>query len=260
MIQAQTLRPQVRPVALGSLTFVVLGVAWEAAARAHVINTVLLSSPSAIAAALAGQIRSGALLRNLEVSSIEFAAGFAVSALIGLAAGVAIGWYRPLSHALGPPIWLSYNAPFVALSPLFILALGLGTRTVIVIVVLIAVVPIIMNTAAGVRNVDPVLVRAARSFGAGDVQLFRKVVLPASVPLVMAGLRLGVGRALVGVIVGEFFGGNAGLGYSITYYGGVLQTDNMMVGVVVTAAIGVLLTVGSTRLERRLDAWRGAEA
>ncbi len=247
----------VRPALLGALPFAVLVVVWEVLARSHVLNRVLVSSPSLIVAALAKQLSNGTIQRDLAASAVEFAIGFGLSVVVGVLVGVVMGWYRPLSHALAPPLWLSYNAPFFALSPLLVVLLGLGTPTVVAITFLITVVPIVVNTAAGVRNVDHILVRAARSFGATDLQIFRKVALPASVPYLMAGLRLGVGRALVGVIAGEFFGGKTGLGYSISYFAGTLQTDNMMVSVVIAAMIGVFLTQGANRLERWLDAWRG---
>jgi ABC-type nitrate/sulfonate/bicarbonate transport system permease component len=246
-----------RPVTLGALPFLILVVIWELLARAHILNRVLLSSPTLIGAAFVKQLHSGTIQRDLTASAIEFAIGFGLSVVVGITVGVVMGWYRPFSYALAPPLWLSYNAPFFALSPLLVVLLGLGTPTVVTVVFLITVVPIVANAAVGVRNVDRTLVRAARSFGATDLQIFRKVALPASVPYVMAGLRLGVGRALVGVIAGEFFGGKAGLGYSISYFAGTLQTDNMMVSVVITAVIGVLLTQGANRLERWLDAWRG---
>jgi NitT/TauT family transport system permease protein len=104
--------------------------------------------------------------------------------------------------------------------------------------------------------VDAKLVQAARSFGATDRQLFTKIVLPASLPFVMSGLRLGLGRGLVGVVVGEFFVGDKGLGYSVAYYAGLLRTTDMIVQVVVIGAIGVLLTTLLSVLERRIDAWR----
>jgi len=107
-----------------------------------------------------------------------------------------------------------------------------------------------------VLDLDRTLVRTAQAFGASDGELFRKVVLPASLPLVMAGMRLAIGRALIGVAVGELFAGTAGLGWSISYYGGLLKTTDMLASVIVVGLIGVLLSVLASALEHRLDSWR----
>lgn len=245
-----------RPLLLGIASFTFIGACWQLLTAVGVLDPFLASSPSRVAGALVEQARSGMLWRNLSVSLTELGIGFGLAALVGVVSGTLIGWYRDAEYALDPFIWLGYSAPLVALYPVFILTLGLGKPTVIAITYLLAVFPIVVNTARGVRNLDPKLLQAARSFGASDGQVFRKLALPASVPIVMAGLRLGVGRALVGVVVGELFGGNAGLGYSIAYFGGLLQTTNMIASVVVIGALGVLLTQSLSLIESRLDAWR----
>jgi len=109
---------------------------------------------------------------------------------------------------------------------------------------------------SGIKNVDPGILRAAQSFGARRHDLVWKVILPASVPMVVAGLRLGIGRALMGVVIAELFGATAGLGFSIAYYAGLLQTANMLASLVVIVALGVLCTQALAALEARLDSWR----
>jgi ABC-type nitrate/sulfonate/bicarbonate transport system permease component len=245
-----------RPVVFGTISFAVLIAAWQLIVELELVDPFLVSSPTQVLSALGDQIDSGVLLDNLKVSAYELAIGFGLATLLGVTGGVLMGWYETLNDALDPFVWLGYASPLVALYPVFLLIFGLGSPTVIAIAVLLAVFPILINTRSGGREVDAKLIQAARSFGATDRQMFTKVVLPASLPLVMAGLRLGIGRALVGVVVGEFFVGDEGLGYSIAYYAGLLRTTDMIVAVVVIGALGVLLTQLLSLLERRIDAWR----
>lgn len=245
-----------RSVLLGALSFAVLLALWQVLASAGVLNEFLVSSPAHVASALADQAKSGVLWRNLRTSAIELVIGMALSIAVGIPVGLVIGRYRRVALAAEPLVWLQYSTPIISLYPIFTLMFGLGARAVVAMTFLLTVSPIVINTARGVRNVDARLIRAARSFGARDRQLFAKVILPASLPLVMAGLRLAVGRALVGVAVGELFAGTSGLGWSVSYYGGVLKTTDMLASVIVIGALGVLLTSAVSALERRLDSWR----
>jgi NitT/TauT family transport system permease protein len=249
-------RISLRPLLLGATSFLVLLVGWQLIVEWGLVDGFLVGSPTKVADSLSEQLSSGVLLQNLKISAIELAVGFAIATVLGVGLGILMGWYDTLNDAFDPFVWLGYASPLVALYPVFLLIFGLGTPTVIAIAVLLAVFPILINTRSGVHEVDPKLIQAARSFGATDRQLFRKVVLPASLPLVMAGLRLGIGRALVGVVVGEFFVGDKGLGYSIAYYAGLLRTTDMIAAVVVIGVLGVLLTQILSVLERRIDAWR----
>jgi NitT/TauT family transport system permease protein len=245
-----------RPLLLGTTSFVVLIAAWQLIVDVGLVDGFLVGSPTKVASALGDQISSGVLFDQLKVSAYELAIGFGLATVLGVTGGVLMGWYGALNDAFDPFVWLGYASPLVAMYPVFLLIFGLGAPTVIAIAVLLAVFPILINTRSGVREVDARLIQAARSFGATDRQMFRKVVLPASMPLVMAGLRLGIGRALVGVVVGEFFVGDKGLGYSVAYYAGLLRTTDMIVEVVVIGALGVLLTQLLSLLERRIDSWR----
>ena len=250
------MRTSRRAVIFGATSFLVLAIGWQLLGSLGLVDQFLISSPIDVVGAMGDQLSNGVLLRNLKASLIELAVGFGIATVLGIGLGVVMGWYRRLDDAFDPFVWLGYSAPLVALYPVFLLIFGLGAPTVIAIAVLLAVFPILINTRSGVRNVDPRLVQAARSFGARDRQLFTKVVLPASLPLTMAGLRLGIGRAMVGVVVGEFFVGDVGLGYAIAYYGGLLRTNDMLAAVVVIAVLGVALTTLIGLIERRLDAWR----
>jgi len=245
-----------KPILLGVLSFTVILLAWEAAVRAGWLNPFFTSQPTAIAAALAREARSGELARSTSVSLREFGAGFGLAIVVGLSLGVVAGWFRTVEYALDPFIWFIYSAPLIAFYPLFVLWLGLGTHTVIAISFLLSVTPITVNTAAGIRTLSPTLLLAARSFGARPHDVLWKVALPASVPMMVAGLRLGVGRALTGVVIAELFVPSGGLGSSIAYNAGLLRTTNMLASLMVIVVLGVICTQGLTAIEARFDSWR----
>jgi NitT/TauT family transport system permease protein len=244
------------PVLLGGGFIVVIAALWQIAATLEIINPFLTSSPTLIAHALVEQATSGSLLSSVGVSAVELCAGFGMAAVAGVAVGLLMGRYRYVEFAVEPYVWLLYSAPIVALFPLLVLAFGLGRPAVTAITFLMAVVPVVINASQAVRNVDRKLVDAAASFGAGESALLVKVILPASVPTVMAGLRLGLGRAMVGVVIGEFFAGDGGIGYNISYYAGHLGTTDVLASVVVVIAAGLLLNALAGRLERMADSWR----
>jgi NitT/TauT family transport system permease protein len=197
-------------ILLGLLSFVIILLAWEAAVRLGWLNPFITSRPSRIFVELIAEARSGELLRNAGVSLAEFAVGFGASVLVGFVLGVVAGWYRIVEYVLDPFIWFLYSAPLVAFYPIFVIWFGLGTYTVIAISFLLAFTPVMVNTIAGIKSVNPGILLAARSFGARPRDVLWKVALPASVPMIVAGLRLGLGRALTGVIIGELFASGTG--------------------------------------------------
>ncbi|MEV6904698.1 ABC transporter permease [Amycolatopsis sp. NPDC051372] len=244
------------PIVLGGGFLVLVAILWQIAVWAGLVNPFLTSSPVLIAGSLGDQIGSGLLLRSLGTSALELVIGFAMAAVVGVVMGLLMGRYRYVDYVVEPYVWLLYSAPIIALFPLLVLMFGLGSPTVVAITFLMSVIPVIVNSAQGVRNVDPKLIRTAVSFGAGETALLRKVILPASVPTVMAGLRLGVGRGLVGVVVGEFFAGDGGIGYNISFFAGHLGTTEVLASVFVVIVAGVLLNVGARKLESLADSWR----
>jgi NitT/TauT family transport system permease protein len=229
------------PVLLGGGFLVAVAAIWQLAVSLGLVNSFLTSSPQLIGQSLVEQATSGLLLRSIGTSALELLVGFVAAGVVGVVLGLVMGRYRYVEYAL---------------FPLLVLVLGLGSPTVIAITFLMAVVPVIVNSMQGVRNVDPKLVQAARSFGASEAALLRKVILPASIPTIMAGLRLGIGRALVGVVVGEFFAGDGGIGYNISYFAGHLGTTDVLASVLVVVVAGVALNLLARRLEGLADAWR----
>lgn len=247
---------RVRPFWLGLLGIVAFLTLWELVAQAGLLNPVVVSSPSRIAAAFAGQAGSGQLFGDFVVSFTELVIGFSLSLVVGVAVGVAMGLSRTTEYALDPFVWFLYSTPLIALYPLIVIWFGFGFTTVVAITFLLTVVPLAVNTLAGVRSVDPSLVRAVRAFGGTASDVVFKAVLPSSLPLVLAGVRIGLGRALIGVVLGEMFSANAGLGFRMTSYGAHLKTADVFVPLTIFIVIGVVLTQLTTLLEDRLLAWK----
>ena len=247
---------RVEEIVLGVLGIVLLFGSWEMAARAGWLNPIIVSSPSAIAQAFARQWQSGDLLDDLTISLGEFAIGFSMSLVVGLVLGVAMGMSRWVEYCIDPFIWFLYASPLIAVYPLMIVWLGFGSATVIAITFLLTFVTIAVNTLAGVRSVDPQLIRVVRAFGGSQLDVITKVVLPASMPLVLAGVRIGLGRALIGVILGEMFSANGGLGHHISFYGAHLKTADLFVPLLTVICIGIVTTRICAVFERWFLAWR----
>lgn len=240
---------------LGLCGFVPLLLLWQIGGMVLADKT-FISSPTEVAAAAYGQIASGQLLSDFLASMSELIPGFALAIAVGVPLGMAIGRRRFLEYALDPYIWFFYSAPIIAFYPLLIMWFGLGKRTVIVLTFTFAFFPIVSNAITGVQEVDRILVRAARAFGASRRQCMWLVIFPAALPAITAGLRLGIGRALIGTVVGEFFGANAGLGYRIAFYGTEMDIGNMFVPVVVVMIVGVLLLQLLQWAENSIARWR----
>jgi NitT/TauT family transport system permease protein len=251
-----TVNSKASPVLLGVASFAVILLLWEAVVRLGWANPFFISEPSAIALSLIQAARSGELRHNLAVSLGEFAVGYGASVVVGVLAGALAGRFRIVEYILDPFLWFLYSAPLIAFYPIFVIWFGLGVPTVIAITFLLSVTQIAASTLSGIQNVNPGLIRAARSFGATERDLLWKVVLPASVPTMIAGLRLGIGRALMGVVVAELFGATAGLGFSIAYYGGLLKTTNMLASLIVIVVLGVVCTQALSAVEAQFDSWR----
>lgn len=228
---------------------------WEFVGRVLVKNSLFLATPWQTALALVQLWQEGVLQHHSWVSGQEFVIGFAIAVALGIPIGLATAASQRTAAAVNP--WVSglYATPIIALAPLVILWFGIGIWSKVVVVISLVIFPVIINTEAGVRNADRQLVEAVRSFGASQMQIFLKVSLPCALPFILAGLRLGVGRGLIGVVVGELFGARAGLGYLIIQSAEVFNMPRLFAGVVVLAAIGIVLTAAFQALERRLVPW-----
>lgn len=199
---------------------------------------------------------SGEIWNDLYVSGVEFLWGFLLSAVVAVPFGIAVGWYKRMSYIFDPFINAMNATPRVALLPLVIIWLGIGILSKVGIIFLGAVLPILVNTRDGVKTTPHNLLTAARSFGASEFHLFKTVILPSTFPFIISGLRVGLGRALVGVLVGELYAATAGIGFMITVAGATFQTDKVFVGILIFAFTGVLSIALVGRIEKRFDKWR----
>ena len=230
---------------------------WEIVARWIVNSKLFLAAPSQILVALVTLAASGELEKHILVSAEEFALGYVIACALGVVLGFAMASSRAAKQALQP--WVSglYATPTVALAPLFILWFGIGISSKIVVVAVLVLFPVAINTEAGLLTTNVQLIETVRSFGANSRQVFFKVSLPSALPFIFAGLKLGIGRGLIGVVVAELFGARAGLGQLISESAETFNMPDLFAGVTLLAVAGIALTSGFAWLERRLLPWRG---
>lgn len=222
-------------------------------------DPILFTYPSAVAAAFVKLVVSGELVKQLAVSLSALAVGFFISLILGVALGLALGVSRTAEAFFEPLINALYATPQVALTPLLMMWLGLGFGVKVAVVFLFAFFPILINTASGTKNVGASMIEVARAYLAPPRQILFKVICPAALPFIMAGVRIAVGRALVGMIVAELFTAITGLGAMLSLYGNIFETAKMFVVIVVLACLGVVLIRTSQWLERRLATWKETE-
>ena len=242
---------------LGTLSVGIFLIIWELTGNVFQwINPMFMSSPSLIFKAAVEMFRSGEIYHDLYVSGIEFLGGYFLAAAVAIPFGILVGWYKRMSYVFDPFINAMNATPRVALLPLVIIWLGIGILSKVGIIFLGAVFSILINTRDGVKTTPLNLLNAARSFGASEWMVFKTVVVPSTIPFILTGLRLAVGRALVGVLVGELYAATAGIGFMITVAGATFQTDKVFVGVGIFALSGMIGMELLTKIERRFDRWR----
>ena len=242
----------------GLLSLVIVGLVWEIAGRSG-RWPLILAPISEIWVKFLQLAATGELMRHVLVSLNEFFVGFAIAAVLGILLGIAIASSEAVKDFVDPWVSAVYATPTVALAPLFIFMFGIDAPSKMAVVFLLAIFPVVINTSTGIRSTDQVYIEAARSFSASRAQIFTKVLIPAALPFIVAGLRLGIGRGLVGVVVGEFIGARAGLGYLIFRSSQAFQIDAMWAGVFLLAGTGVLAVIVLQKVERRMAPWRQFE-
>jgi NitT/TauT family transport system permease protein len=243
-------------VRMTSFASVVTGLLlWELVGRFLVKSKLFLATPLQAAHEIWIGLLNGELQHNAWVSSEEFLIGFVAACIAGILIGFLIASSEFAARALNP--WVSgiYATPIIAVAPLFILWFGIGIWSKVAVVISVVIFPVIINTEVGLRSTDKQLIEMVRAFGATESQVFWKVSLPAATPFILAGIRLGVGRGLIGIVVGEMFGARAGLGFMILQAADVFNMPNMFAGILILAALGILLTMGCRSLERILVPW-----
>ncbi|MGB3325092.1 MAG: ABC transporter permease [Mycolicibacterium fortuitum] len=229
---------------------------WEVAPRTGLVDKVFLPPFSEVVGAWFTLLGNGQLAENVSASLSRALAGLAVAIVVSIPLGVAIAWYRPVADFLNPILELFRNTAALALLPVFILILGIGETSKVALVIYAASFPILLNTISGVRTVDPLLIKSARSLGLSPVRLFQKVILPAAVPTIFTGLRMAAASSILVLIAAEMVGAKAGLGYLITASQLNFQIPNMYAGIVTIALVGVIFNGIVVAIEGRLSGWR----
>ena len=258
---------------LGGVMLIVVLLAWEglergwwasllepmagASAERLRLKPIFISSPTLVLqAAYRMFFVTGEMWRDLAWSALGYSLGLACAIAAGIPLGLVAGWYKRLSYAVEPFLAALNATPQVAFLPLIVIWVGTGMGARVLIIFLLAVLPLAINAHAAVRTTDPRLIAVARSFGASEARLFYSIILPSSIPFLLAGLRLAVGRGMIGVVVGEIYGSAAGVGAMISQSGARFETDKVFVGVLTIVAAGLILVELIERIERHIELWR----
>jgi NitT/TauT family transport system permease protein len=240
---------------VGLLSIVTGLVAWQILSDTIIANPLFLASPTQVLDALLSLSTSGELWPHLGTSALEFLLGYTIASILGIAIGLLIAT-SPFWKSWCQP-WISglYATPTIAFGPLFILWLGIGVWSKVLVVVLLVIFAVIINTEAGIRSTSERYLEMMRSFGATRRQLFLKVSLPSATPFILAGLKLGIGRGLIGVVVAELFGSRLGLGRLVGQSADSFNMPDLFAAVTILAASGIGMTMAFSKLEARLVPW-----
>jgi NitT/TauT family transport system permease protein len=233
---------------------------WELSPRLGLVDATFLPPFSDVIEAWWQLLLSGDLTSHLGASISRSLSGFVLANLIFIPVGLLIGWYKRLAELLNPLLEVFRNTAALALLPVFILILGIGETSKIAIVIYASSWPILLNTISGVKNVDPLLIKSARSMGLSPFRLFQKVILPASIPTIFTGVRLAGASSILVLVAAEMVGAKAGLGYLINYAQFNFQIPNMYAGIITISALGLLFNWVLVSLERYFTAWKHSSA
>jgi NitT/TauT family transport system permease protein len=229
---------------------------WELVSRFIVGSKLFLAAPTQVVVALVTLTRTGELEKHLWTSAVEFLLGYVLASLLGIGLGFLMASFKAAKQGLQPWVAGLYATPTVALAPLFILWFGIGIWSKIIVVGILVIFPVALNTETGLRTTSLNLIETIRSFGASRSQIFFKVSLPSALPFIFTGLKLGIGRGLIGVVVAELFGARAGLGQLISQSAEAFNMPDLFAGVTILAVAGIAMTSGFGWLEQKLLPWR----
>jgi len=249
-----------REITRGCISIFVGLVLWEILTRLLLENELLIPPPSSVLRSFWSLLLSGQLKKHFLATLLEFAYGFSTACIIGVLLGYLMGMYKWFDEIMDPWIATLYSIPIITIVPLIIIWFGIGMLSKVIVVFKITAVAIILNTAAGVKALNPVWLELAKSLRLGAWETTYKIRLPGALPFIITGMRLGVGRALLGVVVAELMAANAGLGYLLRDSSETWDSPKLFVTVILLAVIGLVSFNLIKRLERRMAPWRqGAE-
>ncbi len=245
-----------RELILNIVSPLIMLLAWEIAARLGWIDVRFFPAPSKIFATLIKLIETGALWKHLSASMQRLFWGFLFGGIPALLLGIAMGLNRTFRAVLDPIVSATYPIPKSAILPLILLIFGLGEASKIVMVAVGIFYPILINTIAGVLEINKIYFDVSRNFGARGWQVFRTVAFPGALPLIMTGIKLGVGMGLILISLAEMVGAKSGLGYMMWNAWEILSVETMYVGLLVIAALGIVFTLVLTEIERLIVPWK----
>ncbi len=239
-----------------TIVLLALIIFWEVGPSIGLVNPAFFPTFSEVVSSWGGLLVSGELFDHFSASIVRSFSGFVLALLIAIPLGLLIGWYPLAKELLNPALELFRNTAALALLPVFMLFLGIGETSKIAIVLFACTWPILLNTIAAVRNVDPLLIKSARSMNISSFKLFLKVILPASIPTMFTGIRLAGTGAILVLIAAEMVGAKEGLGYLITYSQYNFQIPEMYAGILSISLLGLLINQGLLSVEKRLSKWK----
>ncbi|MER1987369.1 MAG: ABC transporter permease [Solibacillus sp.] len=239
-----------------SIVLILFVLLWELAPQLGLVDKVFLPPFSEVVIAWWDLLVTGELWRHFEASILRSVFGFALALVVAIPLGLVIGWYPLARDLLTPILELFRNTAALALLPVFILILGIGEVSKVSIIVFACTWPVLLNTISAVKNVDPLLIKSARSMNISSFKLFYKVILPASVPTIFTGIRMAGTGAILVLIAAEMIGAKAGLGYFITYAQFNFLIAEMYAGIITISLLGLLINYGLSSAERYFSRWK----
>jgi NitT/TauT family transport system permease protein len=231
---------------------------WELLPTVGVVNPNFLTPVSGVLKALRGLLLSGELITHLMISLKRILFGLGLAIVIGCPLGIIMGWFRSLEMTIDAPLQAGRQVSALALFPVFILFFGIGEISKVIIIFWASVWSVLLNTVAGVKNIDPLLIKSARSFGAKGTTLFRKVILPAIAPSIFTGIRLGASYAFMVLVAAEMIGANSGLGFLILNSQEVFKIPEMYAGIVALGLFGLIVNNILLAFEKQNTGWKEA--
>lgn len=229
---------------------------WEIICRLEIVPPLFLPAPTAILSAGWDMLASGELYKDLLASMYRIGIGYSLGAILGIVVGLILGFSKWTDAVVSPIVYSIYPIPKIALLPLIILWLGIGEMPKVAIIALGVFFPVVINTFSGVKNVDPILIKAAVTFGSNHLGVIRKVILPGSLPMIFAGLKLAAGTSLLLLVSAEMIAAQQGIGSMVLHYGNLMITTKLMVGVLILSLLGLTFNRVLGWVERKLIPWK----
>jgi len=240
-----------------SIAIIVFLFIWEAAPRLGLVNILFISPPSVVFASMVNLILSGELIHQTISSLIRVSTGFGLALLVALPLGFLLGgWFKGFETSVNPLLQIFGQANPFTLFPVFMALLGIGEISKIAIIYWVCQWPVLFNTITGIKNVDPLLVKVARTAGLSKLEMFWKILLPASLPTVFTGIRMGAAFAFFMLIGAEMIGAHSGLGFMIIQAQATFQIPKMYAGIVTVAILGIFINCVMLKLEKRSLKWK----